>query len=53
MGCGDACPHIPGKRYIEWDLPGLKGRPISEVRNIRDDIVRRVTKLAAAVDAES
>ncbi len=32
MGCGDACPYIPGKRYIDWDLPDPKGRPISEVR---------------------
>src|ERR1700684_2195976 len=42
MGCGDACPYIPGKRYIEWDLPDPKGRPISEVRATRDEIARRV-----------
>ncbi len=46
MGCGDACPYIPGKRYIDWDLPDPKGRPISEVRAIRDDIARRVKALA-------
>jgi protein-tyrosine-phosphatase len=37
MGCGDACPVIPGKRYIEWDLPDPKDRPIDEVRATRDD----------------
>ena len=45
MGCGDACPYIPGKRYIDWDLPDPKGCPISEVREIRDDIARRVEEL--------
>jgi protein-tyrosine-phosphatase len=45
MGCGDACPYIPGKRYIDWDLPDPKGRPISEVRTTRDDIDRRVKDL--------
>lgn len=53
MGCGDECPYTPGKRYIDWDLPDPKGRPISEVRNTRDDIARRVTALAAALDTES
>ena len=48
MGCGDACPYIPGKRYIDWDLPDPNGRPIVEVRNIRDDIAQRVTELANA-----
>jgi protein-tyrosine-phosphatase len=46
MGCGDACPYIPGKTYIDWDLPDPKGRPIEEVRMLRDDIDRRVTALA-------
>jgi arsenate reductase (thioredoxin) len=45
MGCGDACPYIPGTRYIDWDLPDPKGRPIEEVRRTRDDIRRRVTGL--------
>jgi len=45
MGCGDACPYIPGKRYIDWDLPDPKGRPIPEVRATRDDIARRVKEL--------
>jgi arsenate reductase len=53
MGCGDACPYIPGKRYIDWDLPDPSARPISEVRDIRDDIAQRVTALAAALDTES
>jgi arsenate reductase (thioredoxin) len=45
MGCGDECPYIPGKRYIDWDLPDPKGRPIGEVRRTRDDIARRVSEL--------
>ena len=45
MGCGDECPYIPGKRYIDWDLPDPKGRPLDEVRGIRDDIAGRVTAL--------
>jgi arsenate reductase len=53
MGCGDACPYIPGKRYIDWELPDPKGRTISEVRDTRDDIARRVTALAAALDTEA
>ena len=47
MGCGDACPYIPGKRYIDWNLPDPKGRPLDEVRATRDDIARRVEQLAA------
>ncbi len=53
MGCGDACPYIPGKRYIDWDLPDPNGRPIVEVRDIRDDIAQRVTELAATSSAQS
>jgi arsenate reductase len=45
MGCGDACPYIPGKQHIDWDLPDPKGQPISEVRAIRDEISRRVAAL--------
>ena len=44
MGCGDECPYIPGKRYLDWDLPDPKGRPLEEVREIRDDIERRVPR---------
>jgi arsenate reductase (thioredoxin) len=47
MGCGDECPYIPGKRYIDWDLTDPKGRPVDEVREIRDDIASRVEALAA------
>jgi arsenate reductase len=47
MGCGDQCPYIPGKRYIDWDLPDPKGRPIAEVRATRDEIARRVSELLA------
>jgi len=47
MGCGDECPYVPGKRYIDWDLPDPKGLPLAEVRAIRDDIARRVEELAA------
>ena len=50
MGCGDACPFIPGKRYVDWDLPDPKGRPAEEVRAIRDDIARRVAALVADLD---
>jgi arsenate reductase len=47
MGCGDECPYIPGKRYIEWDLPDPKGRSLEEVRAIREDIARRIDSLLA------
>jgi protein-tyrosine-phosphatase len=50
MGCGDACPVIPGKRYIDWELPDPKGRPLDEVRATRDDIARRVKALVAELD---
>ena len=45
MGCGDECPFIPGKRYIDWDLTDPAGQPIERVREIRDDIDRRVHEL--------
>jgi arsenate reductase len=45
MGCGDACPYIPGKRYVDWELPDPKGRPIDEVRALRYDIESRVSEL--------
>ena len=50
MGCGDACPVIPGKRYIDWDLRDPKDLPIDEVRAIRDDIKRRVNELVKDLD---
>jgi arsenate reductase len=51
MGCGDQCPYIPGKRYLDWDLPDPKGRPIDEVRAIRDEIAARVNQLLTELDA--
>ena len=45
MGCGDACPVYPGKRYLAWQLADPAGKPIEEVRPIRDDIDRRVREL--------
>jgi len=51
MGCGDACPYIPGKRYLDWDLPDPKGRPVEAVRATRAEIARRVDGLIAELDA--
>jgi arsenate reductase len=50
MGCGDECPFIPGRRYVDWDLPDPKGRPLAEVRATRDQIARRVGALVAELD---
>jgi arsenate reductase len=50
MGCGDACPYIPGKRYLDWDLPDPAGRPVDDVRALRDDIARRVRELVDDLD---
>ena len=50
MGCGDQCPFIPGKRYIDWELPDPKGRPVDEVRKIRDEIQHRVASLIEEID---
>ena len=47
MGCGDACPIYPGKRYEDWDLPDPAGLAVEQVRPIRDDIERRVQQLLA------
>jgi arsenate reductase len=47
MGCGDECPYIPGRRYVDWDLSDPAGRPVDEVRAIRDEIDRRVRELVA------
>ena len=46
MGCGDACPVLPGKRYVDWNLPDPSGRPLDEVRSLRDEIDRRLGELA-------
>jgi arsenate reductase len=47
MGCGDACPIFPGKRYLDWDLEDPAGKSLEEIRPIRDEIDRRVTELLA------
>jgi arsenate reductase len=47
MGCGDECPVIPGARVIDWDLPDPAGKALNEVREIRDEIARRVNELLA------
>lgn len=47
MGCGDACPIYPGKRYVDWDLVDPSGKSVEEVRLIRDEIDRRVLALVA------
>ncbi len=51
MGCGDQCPYIPGKRYLDWELPDPKGRPVDDVRATRDEIANRVDQLIAELDA--
>ena len=50
MGCGDECPYIPGKRYVDWDLPDPKGLKLDEVRRIRDEIASRTAALVADLD---
>jgi arsenate reductase (thioredoxin) len=50
MGCGDECPYIPGKRYLDWELEDPKGRPLEEVRATRDEIERRVVELIGELD---
>lgn len=53
MGCGDACPFYPGKRYLDWDLPDPAGLPLSEVRPIRDQIENRVKGLLAELKQDT
>jgi len=45
MGCGDECPFVPGKRYVDWDLPDPAGQDLDAVRAIRDEIERLVGRL--------
>lgn len=52
MGCGDACPVIPGKRYLDWELPDPKDLPLDQVRAIREDISKRVRGLVDSLDRE-
>lgn len=51
MGCGDACPFYPGKRYLDWVVDDPAGQPLTTVRLIRDDIRARVETLLAELDA--
>ena len=51
MGCGDACPYIPGKRYVDWELRDPAGLPVDEVRAIRDEIRTRIAALVRELDA--
>lgn len=53
MGCGDECPFIPGKRYLDWDLQDPAGQPIATVREIRDDIDARVRELITELDRDA
>ena len=47
MGCGDACPYYPGRRYLDWELEDPAGKPLDVVRRIRDEIDERVQRLLA------
>ena len=51
MGCGNACPVYPGKRYLDWDLPDPAGLTVEQVRPIRDEIAQRVQALLAELEA--
>ena len=51
MGCGDACPYIPGKRYVDWEVADPSGKPLEEVRRIRDEIARRIEALVGELEA--
>ena len=51
MGCGDACPIFPGKRYEDWDLTDPAGQPIEVVRAVRDDIRRRIEVLISELSS--
>jgi protein-tyrosine-phosphatase len=51
MGCGDVCPVLPGKSYVDWALDDPYGEPIERVRELRDDIQRRVAALARELDS--
>jgi arsenate reductase len=53
MGCGDECPVIPGRRYVDWELTDPKGLGMADVRRIRDDIKIRIAALVEELDARS
>jgi arsenate reductase (thioredoxin) len=52
MGCGDACPVLPGKSYIDWELRDPAGLPLDEVRAVRDEIEKRVNELVKSLHAK-
>lgn len=52
MGCGDECPFVPGKRYVDWELDDPSGKSVDEVRPIRDEIERRVRQLLTELGVE-
>ena len=51
MGCGDVCPVLPGKTYVDWNLDDPAGQPLDRVRELRDEIERRVADLARELDS--
>jgi protein-tyrosine-phosphatase len=53
MGCGDACPVYPGKRYLNWELDDPAGKTVAEIRPIRDEIDRRVRELLSELGLDS
>jgi protein-tyrosine-phosphatase len=53
MGCGDACPVFPGKRYLDWQLRDPAGLPVEQVRPIRDEIAARVNDLLAELSGDN
>ena len=53
MGCGDACPYIPGRRYVDWELSDPAGQPVELVRATRDEIATRVEQLARELDQQA
>ncbi len=53
MGCGDACPVIPGKRYLDWELEDPKGQSVEAVRATRDEIAHRIDGLLAELETPS
>ena len=52
MGCGDECPYIPGKRYVEWNLSDPKNLSVEEVRAVRDEIAISVRALLAELEGD-
>jgi arsenate reductase len=50
MGCGDACPYIPGKRYLDWELEDPMAQSVDAVRTTRDEIMRRIEGLLAELE---